>query len=60
VKVEDELSVRVVDDGQGLPADITGSGLTNLWRRAEQVGGSFSIESPPTGGTVLTWSAPLS
>jgi signal transduction histidine kinase len=59
VKVEDELLVQVVDDGQGIPADITGSGLTNLRRRAEQLGGAFSIESPPTGGTVLTWSAPL-
>jgi signal transduction histidine kinase len=59
VSVEDELSVKVVDDGQGLPADITGSGLTNLRVRAEQVGGTFSIESPTMGGTVLTWSAPL-
>jgi signal transduction histidine kinase len=59
VSVENELLIKVVDDGQGLPGDITGSGLTNLRLRAEQVGGTFSIESPKTGGTVLTWSAPL-
>lgn len=59
VTVEDDLSIEVVDNGQGIPGDITGSGLTNLRRRAEVSGGSFLIESRPTGGTVLRWSAPL-
>ena len=59
VKVEDDLCIEVVDDGQGIPSSITGSGLVNLHRRAEEAGGSFVIESPPTGGTVLRWSAPL-
>ena len=54
VSVEDELSVKVVDDGHGLPAAIAGSGVINLRLRAEQVGGTFSIESPTTGRTVLT------
>ena len=60
VKVEDELFIEVIDDGRGMPADITGSGLSNLRQRAEAVGGVFTFDSPPTGGTVLRWSAPLS
>ena len=59
VTVEDDLIIEVVDNGQGIPGDVTGSGLTNLRRRAEESGGSFLIESRPTGGTVLRWSAPL-
>ncbi|MBV8928176.1 MAG: GAF domain-containing sensor histidine kinase [Mycobacteriaceae bacterium] len=60
VRVEDELSIEVIDNGQGMPAEITASGLGNLRRRAEEASGAFTIESPATGGTVLRWSAPLS
>lgn len=59
VAVEDELTIEVVDNGCGIEGDITGSGLTNLRKRAEEAGGSFTVESVPTGGTKLTWSAPL-
>jgi signal transduction histidine kinase len=59
VKVEDELCIEAVDNGRGIPKNITGSGLTNLLQRAQQVGGTFAVESPPTGGTLLRWSAPL-
>ena len=59
VVVEDELIIEVTDNGCGVPDDITGSGLTNLRRRAEEVGGSFMIEALPKGGSKLTWSAPL-
>jgi signal transduction histidine kinase len=59
VVVEDEFSIEVVDNGQGIPADITGSGLTNLRKRAEEVGGDLTIESAPGAGTVIRWSAPL-
>jgi signal transduction histidine kinase len=59
VKVEDELSIEVVDDGRGIPDQITGSGLANLRQRAQQVGGTFTIGSLPTGGAVVRWSAPL-
>ena len=59
VAVGDDLCIDVVDDGRGIPADVTGSGLTNLCRRAEDAGGQFSIERLPSGGTVLKWCAPL-
>lgn len=60
VRVEDDLSIEVSDNGRGMPDEFTGSGLTNLRRRAEQAGGEFTIESTPgTGGAMLRWSAPL-
>jgi two-component system, NarL family, sensor histidine kinase DevS len=57
--VEDDVCIEVIDNGCGMPDDVTGSGLTNLRRRAEQVGGAFTVESPTGGGTLLRWSAPL-
>jgi signal transduction histidine kinase len=60
VVVEDKFAIEVVDNGCGLPADITGSGLINLRKRSEEIGGAFTIENSPGGGTALRWSAPLS
>ncbi len=59
VKVDDDLTIEVVDNGPGISGDITGSGLTNLRRRAEEVGGAFTVENVAAGGTLLRWSAPL-
>jgi signal transduction histidine kinase len=59
VKVDDDLTIEIVDDGRGIPDQITGSGLTNLRQRAHDVGGNFTVERIPTGGTRLRWSAPL-
>ncbi|WP_197416183.1 GAF domain-containing sensor histidine kinase [Mycobacterium sp. GA-1199] len=59
VVVGDDLCIEVVDDGCGVAGSITGSGLTNLKRRAEEVWGEFAIEAAPTGGTRLRWRAPL-
>ncbi|GAT08129.1 GAF domain-containing sensor histidine kinase [Mycolicibacterium novocastrense] len=59
VVVGDDLCIEVVDDGCGVAGSITGSGLTNLKRRAEEVWGKFAIEAAPTGGTRLRWRAPL-
>jgi len=60
VLVEDEFLIEVIDNGRGIPSDVTGSGLTNLRKRAEEVGGEFTLDNAPSGGTVLRWSAPLS
>jgi signal transduction histidine kinase len=59
VAVGDDLCIQVVDNGRGIPGDVTGSGLINLRRRAEDVGGRFTVEPISTGGTKLSWSAPL-
>ena len=59
VRVEDDLTIEVTDDGCGMPADVTASGLNNLRSRAEQMGGELVISNAPDGGTVLRWSAPL-
>ncbi|APE35144.1 hypothetical protein BOX37_15645 [Nocardia mangyaensis] len=58
--IRDEVTIEVGDDGIGLAADPTHhSGLANLAARAEQAGGTFTIEKRPDGGTLLRWSAPL-
>lgn len=59
VKVENDLTIEVIDNGRGIPDDITGSGLANLHQRAQAVGGRFTVEHLPAGGTLLRWSAPL-
>ncbi|MFM9035266.1 MAG: GAF domain-containing protein [Mycobacterium sp.] len=59
IRVEDELSVEVIDDGRGMPAAVTPSGLANLDARAAEVGGRLTLGAAPDGGTVLRWTAPL-
>ncbi|MGD9622834.1 MAG: GAF domain-containing protein [Mycolicibacterium sp.] len=59
VSVDDEFRVEVRDNGRGIDADVTKSGLTNLRRRAAEVGGSFTVTAAPDGGTHLIWQAPL-
>ena len=59
VKVDDNLIIEVIDNGAGMPASITESGLSNLRARAEDVGGTFLAENRSDGGFVLRWSAPL-
>jgi signal transduction histidine kinase len=60
ITVDDELIIDVTDDGCGIAADNTRhSGLANLRRRAELVGGSCEIGSASGGGTRIRWVAPL-
>ena len=59
VRVEDDLTVEVIDDGCGMPADVTPSGLANLQARAAEVGGELVIGAAEGGGTALRWTAPL-
>ncbi|MXM64723.1 PAS domain S-box protein [Streptomyces sp. HUCO-GS316] len=60
VQAGSDLLLEVTDDGRGLdPAVTRRSGLTNLRRRAEKLGGTFDITGPPAGGTRLRWRIPL-
>jgi signal transduction histidine kinase len=61
VKVEHGvLHLHVEDDGRGMDADETRrSGLRNMARRAEALGGTFEVRSAPGEGTQLDWQVPL-
>ncbi|MCW2622608.1 MAG: GAF:ATP-binding region, ATPase-like, partial [Frankiales bacterium] len=59
VSAFDEVVVRVVDDGIGIPAGVRRSGLKNLSERAAMVGGSLSLAVPAGGGCEVRWSVPL-
>jgi len=52
------VTVEVADDGSG-GADAAGPGLLGLRHRAEALGGSFSVESPPGNGTRIRAVLPL-
>jgi signal transduction histidine kinase len=55
------VTLQVTDDGVGVAADAQGrgNGLANLERRAAGLGGTFTIDATPGGGTTLTWTSPL-
>ncbi|KAB1976920.1 PAS domain-containing sensor histidine kinase [Streptomyces triticiradicis] len=56
VRAGDELLLDVTDNGRGIdPAVTRSSGLTNLRRRAEKLGGTFEVTSRAEGGTRLRW-----
>ena len=59
---DDLVLVEIIDNGRGLeidPAGAVGHGLMNLRNRAEKLSGTFEILSVETGGTRLSWSAPV-
>ncbi|WP_154675209.1 sensor histidine kinase [Parafrankia elaeagni] len=55
----DTVTLEAVDDGVGLGETARRSGLDNLRARAEGLGGTFTAEAAPAGGTRLRWTAPL-
>ncbi|MGW5410424.1 GAF domain-containing protein [Actinomadura geliboluensis] len=59
IDVDDALCLRVEDDGVGIPQGGRRSGLRNMSERAEKLGGSFTAEPRPDGGTTLIWRVPL-
>jgi len=54
----DRLHVIVTDDGIGGADPARGTGLSGLARRAASVDGTFEIDSPPGGPTLLTVDLP--
>jgi two-component system NarL family sensor kinase len=54
------LTIEIVDDGCGLPADLEpGVGITSMRERASELGGSVVIEPIPAGGTRVWAQLPL-
>jgi signal transduction histidine kinase len=56
---DDRLVLRVTDNGRGLPADRQESGLRNVRRRAEDLGGRVNLLVEEPHGTRVEWSVPL-
>ncbi|OBG68806.1 histidine kinase [Mycobacterium sp. E3298] len=60
ISVADMFVLDIIDNGSGIPVGNTrSSGLGNMRRRAEQLGGACEITGPPEGGTRVHWVAPL-
>ena len=57
-RAADRLHVIVTDDGVGGADASRGTGLAGLARRAASVDGTFEIDSPPGGPTLLTVDLP--
>jgi signal transduction histidine kinase len=53
------LRVCVRDDGIGGADPQRGSGLVGLNDRIEALGGTFSVHSPPGGGTTVSCELPI-
>jgi signal transduction histidine kinase len=59
VDVDDDVCLRVVDDGVGLAERATnGNGLANIAERAAALGGSCVVKPADGGGTFLEWRVP--
>ncbi len=59
--VDDAVSLLVDDDGVGPPepaADRQGMGLRNLAKRADRLGGRFTLSPRPGGGSRAAWRVP--
>ncbi|MHB8262972.1 MAG: sensor histidine kinase, partial [Acidimicrobiales bacterium] len=62
ISCDDELVMRVVDNGVGIAEDArrsTGMGLRNLRDRARLLNGRFSVEAREKDGTELVWTASI-
>jgi signal transduction histidine kinase len=59
VEVDSEwLLLQVTDNGRGVSEEVRESGLRNLRRRAEQLGGEMTLEGIEPHGTCLSWRVP--
>jgi len=58
VSVSEEVSLLVRDNGRGISGDAAESGLANIRHRAEECGGTFTVDSEVGTGTTLRWSVP--
>ncbi|WP_181439548.1 sensor histidine kinase [Curtobacterium sp. MCBD17_032] len=56
---DDRFRLEVTDDGVGGAVAVPGSGLDGLRERAAVLGGTFHVDSPPGGPTVLRFDVPV-
>ena len=60
LQADAELTVTIADDGRGRwPGPRPGVGLHAMHERAEELGGSLTVETPPGGGTRIIATLPL-
>ena len=60
VQRNSNLTLTISDDGCGLPATVSqGIGMRSMRERAEELGGTCTIEARPGGGTVVRACFPL-
>jgi signal transduction histidine kinase len=57
--MEDDLRVRVTDDGVGGADPSRGSGLVGLGDRVGALGGTVTVTSPKAGGTTIVAELPV-
>jgi signal transduction histidine kinase len=59
----ERLVLEIMDDGQGFDLDVVrhrgGMGLVSMRERAKEMGGTFTIESAPGQGTMVTVRVPV-
>jgi two-component system, NarL family, sensor kinase len=60
-EMRNELVLEIADDGVGMPEGRSaGVGMSSMRERAEELGGTLTIESPgPEGGTRVLARLPL-
>jgi signal transduction histidine kinase len=58
LRSEDRLELEIADDGRG-GADHTGSGLSGLRQRVEELGGTLRVRSPLDAGTLISAEIPV-
>lgn len=56
----DELCLSISDDGVGLPPEMeSGLGLPSMRERAQEIGGTLTVQSNESGGTCITARFPV-
>lgn len=55
----EDVVITVQDNGVGIPADASRSGLRNLAHRASKFGGTLAVRATEGGGACVVWRVPL-
>ncbi len=55
----EDVVITVQDNGVGIPADASRSGLRNLASRAAKFGGTLAVRATVGGGACVVWRVPL-